>query len=181
MSAQRLALLEARHDVEAFSCGEPGLDAYLRNEARKSQAAGETQTHVWEGDDGRKILAYFTLMPTAVVEAEHVGRKKPKGKAEDPYPVVLIAKLALCEELRGQRLGNDLIQDVLAVIVKAADLIGGRFIIVDAMNNAVFARYESWDFQPVSGEYRLWMKVATARAALAPSTDTGALTAVGES
>jgi GNAT superfamily N-acetyltransferase len=172
-----LRTLSARHDLHGFTSGDKSLDGFLRNEARKSQAAGKSQTHVWEAPDGETVLAYFTLMPTSV-EASEVGRVGRRYRDEDAHPAVLIAKLALCEALRNQGIGSTLILDVLGKIVEAGDLIGGRFIIVDARNDKVFALYEGWDFTPVSGGYRLWMKTETARAALALSVDTGAISAV---
>ena len=35
-----------RHDREAFACGEPALDAYLRQQAAQHHRAGISTTHV---------------------------------------------------------------------------------------------------------------------------------------
>ena len=170
----RLVPLGGRHRLEDFECGEDSLDRYLRNEARRAQRSGESQTHVWEAHDGESVGAYFTIAP-AVVSGRDVAHKR---RPTEQFPVLLLAKLALCTDLRGQRLGDQLILDVLGVILQAANLVGGRFIIVDAQNNKVLQRYQDWDYTPIEGSYRLWMKVQTARVALESSAETGAVPVV---
>lgn len=60
--------------------------------------------------------------------------------------------------------GTQLVVDALRRIVAAADLSGGRVIVVDADNERLVPFYTAHSFLPTrSDPLRLYMKVATAR------------------
>lgn len=79
----------------------------------------------------------------------------------------LLARLALDESRHGHGLGSELLIDALQVIVGASEAVGGRLIVVDAIDQAAHDFHRHHDFVPMAGERRLAMKVATARAAIA--------------
>jgi predicted N-acetyltransferase YhbS len=90
-------------------------------------------------------------------------------------PAYLLARLALDLSLQGQGLGGELLVDALGRIVAAADVAGGRLIVVDAIDEAAAAFYARHDFRSVRGAAasvsprRMAMKIATARSALGVS------------
>ena len=158
-----LVALSDEHDASKFDCGEDSLTRYLRHEAHSAQASGEARTHIWV--DGARVVAYFTVMLHDIADRELPRSARLKGHRT--IPGYLLAKLALDQSLRGQALGKTLLIDSLASIVRAADAVGGRVIVVDSLeDNRVHAFYCSADFNEIPGSYRLWMKVATARDAL---------------
>ncbi len=164
MTAYRLAQLDEKHDVSSFDCGEGSLSNYLRSEAQNAQASGEARTHVWLDADDR-VVAYFTLMITRVKKND-LPRQLGIGRAD--IPGFLLAKLAVASDLRGRGLGPDLLLDALSTIVRGADAVGGRVIVVDALpHEKVHAFYASADFKEIPGSYTLWMKVSTAREVVA--------------
>jgi nucleotide-binding universal stress UspA family protein len=63
-------------------------------------------------------------------------------------------------------LGSELLVDALERIVDAAHVGGGRLIVVDAIDDEAHAYYRRHDFVPVADTMRLYLKIATARAAL---------------
>jgi predicted N-acetyltransferase YhbS len=81
-------------------------------------------------------------------------------------PGYLLARLALATPLHGQGLGGELLLDALSRIVEAARISGGRLIVVDALDDHAHAFYRRYDFIPVDGSSRLYLKVATADAIL---------------
>ena len=69
--------------------------------------------------------------------------------------------------IQGQGHGKDLAFDAIGRIVGAAELGGGRLIVVDAIDDTAFAFYKKLNFSPVQNNpERLYMKIATARAVL---------------
>jgi len=155
--------LSEEHDRTAFDCGEPSLTRYLTNESLAAHDSGETRTHVWL-DEGC-VVGYFTVALTQVTPGD-MPRALRIGRGKS-IPGYLLAKLALDSSLRGKHLGPDLLLDALSTIVRAADAVGGRVIVVDSLeNNKVHAFYTAAEFTPLEGSYRLWMKVSTARGAL---------------
>jgi hypothetical protein len=93
------------------------------------------------------------------------------GGSPDPVPAFLIARLALDRSHQGDRTGRwgtQLVVDALRRILAAASVSGGRIIVVDADNAGLLPFYEAHDFLPTRGNpMRLYMKVSTARKALA--------------
>ena len=48
--------LTAEHDVSVFSCGQVGLDEWLRHRALANQKSGASRTYVVT--DGERVVAY---------------------------------------------------------------------------------------------------------------------------
>lgn len=51
-------MASSRHDVSRFSCGEPTLDAWLREQAPPATKRGTARTWVWV-DDEAHVVGYF--------------------------------------------------------------------------------------------------------------------------
>lgn len=166
-----LVALDAEHDISGFDCGENSLNTFLAREARGAHASGASRTHVWVEPGQQRVIAYFTLLHTTV-EPSEIPRSE-RGSFPAGIPGYLIGKLALDTPLRGRGLGKALLLDALAIVVRAADAVGGRLVVVDALDNTTHGFYQKANFIPIESSYRLWMKVATARAALTPSGQTG--------
>ncbi|HEY6793502.1 MAG TPA: hypothetical protein VI248_02340 [Kineosporiaceae bacterium] len=165
MSDYLSALLGPDHEVGAFRCGRESLDGWLRSQARRAQEAGTARTYVWTKPGSPGVLAYYSIAPTQVTKAD-VPKSLTGGYST--IPGYLLARLALDTGLHGQGLGTELLLDALGRIVDAAGTGGGRLIVVDALDEPAKAFYRRHDFIPVEGTMRLYLKVATARAALEP-------------
>jgi GNAT superfamily N-acetyltransferase len=157
------AALGPDHEVGAFSCGKQSLDDWLHGQAQRAQAAGTARTYVWAPAGSGEVLAYLSVAPTQVVRSE-VPRSMTGGYTV--IPGYLLARLALDLRLQGQGLGSELLVDALERIVDAANVGGGRLIVVDAIDDDAHAFYRRHDFVPAAGTMRLYLKVATAQAVL---------------
>ena len=112
------------------------------------------------------MVAYHAIAPTQFARADLPSRALSAGYSQ--VPGYLIGRLALDRSLHGQGLGTQLLLDALERITAAAETAGGRLIAVDAIDADAHAFYLHHDFQPIEHSNRLVMKIATARAALAP-------------
>jgi len=119
---------------------------------------------VWHRGDGI-VVAYYSLMPF-VIERETLTNKQGRGLV-DHIPCYLIARLALGGELHGQGLGSQLLSDALTKAAVAADAVGGRLVVVDAIDDNASSFYRQHGFQPIGADER--------RLAL-PTTPTAAVT-----
>lgn len=112
-------------------------------------------------------VAYFTLAPHLVRRSD-VPARVGRGSA-DIIPAILLARLALSRDLHGQpeRWGTMLLLDALAVAVDAIGRVGGRLIVVDAIDADARRFYEHHGFvaAPTSGG-RLLLKASDAAKAL---------------
>jgi predicted GNAT family N-acyltransferase len=159
--------LKEHHQVDTFDCGEPTLNAWLIEQARRAQSAGTSRTYVWTPEESDTVVAYYSVAPTQVERAALTG-----GQAGgfSVVPAYLLTRFALDRSLQGQHLSDDLLLDAVEVITEAAIAAGGRLIVVDAINARVADYYHRRGFHPVKGDpLRLVMKVETAKRALSTS------------
>ncbi|MGH9023893.1 MAG: GNAT family N-acetyltransferase [Acidimicrobiia bacterium] len=114
-----------------------------------------TRTYVWHQGDG-VVVAYITLMPY-FIERETLGKKQGRG-LPDRIPGYLIARLALHRHLHGNGLGFHLLASALTRAVAGARDLGGRYVIVDAIDDHAASFYRHHGFEPISTkEHRLVM------------------------
>jgi GNAT superfamily N-acetyltransferase len=152
------------HDRSGFDSGNQSLDQWLRGEALRAHRAGISRTTVWVAPDAPTVVAYFAVAPTQVARVDLPSRSLSAGYSL--VPGYLIGRLALDRTLHGQGLGSQLLLDAVERIVEATDRVGGRVIVVDAIDTAAHRFYQQHGFQPVEGSNRLVMKLSTARAIL---------------
>ena len=141
------------HDTAAFDSGQPGLDDWLRKSARDSDGRDLTRTYVWHRGEGI-VVAYYTLMPY-FIERETLGKKQGRG-LPDRIPCYLMARLALHRELHGNGLGSQLLASALAKAATGSRDLGGRYVVVDAIDDAAASFYRHHGFEPIpTREHRL--------------------------
>lgn len=151
------------HDLGGFRSGNDELDDWLVQSARAAVGQG-TRTWVVVDDDGT-VAGYFAVAPH-LLGREEVPRSIGRG-APRVIPAVLLAKLALAEHLHGQGLGTELLRVALEKILEAAKRVGGRLVVVDAIDTDAHRFYVHHDFRPLpNDDRRLVIKLSTVATAL---------------
>jgi GNAT superfamily N-acetyltransferase len=138
-------LLTAQHVTTEFSCGQPTLDAWLKTRALRNQEHGFTRVLVVH--DSLKIAAYYGLAPTAWIAAD-IPRAIRTGQSPDPVPCLLLAQLAVDLRHHGRGIGSGLLSDALRRCLTGASEIGGRAVVVRAIDGAAAAFYQHYGFTP---------------------------------
>ncbi|HEV8329793.1 MAG TPA: GNAT family N-acetyltransferase [Steroidobacteraceae bacterium] len=123
--------LTAIHDVSQFSCGKPALDHWLKTRALSNQEKGFTAVMVVH--ENNRIVGYYGLAPTAIVSAV-MPRSIRTGQPPDPVPCLLLGQLATDVAWKGNGIGTGLLKHALQRCVTAARLIGGRALVVNAVD-----------------------------------------------
>jgi GNAT superfamily N-acetyltransferase len=150
------------HDASDFSCGIDELDDWLIHHARAATGQG-TRTYVLVADTA--VVGYFAITPH-FVQRDEAPRRIARG-APRQIPAILLAKLALDQGHQGSGLGSKLLVAALAVIIDAARRVGGRLVVVDAVNDQAKRFYEHHNFETLpDNDRRLVMKLSTAARAL---------------
>ena len=124
--------LAASHDVSEFSCGYSTLDNWLKTRARSNQQKGFTAVMVVHQEG--QVVGYYGLAPTAVVPSL-LPRSIRTGQPPDPVPCLLLGQLATDLQWAGRGIGTGLLKHALARCVQAASLIGGRALMVNAIDD----------------------------------------------
>ena len=124
--------ISATHDVSSFSCGKPPLDHWLKTRALSNQQKGFSAVIVVHDD--KRVVGYYGLAPTAVVP-NTVPRAIRTGQPPNPVPCLLLGQVATDLDWKGKGIGSGLIKHALERSVQAASLIGGRALIVNAIDS----------------------------------------------
>ncbi len=155
--------LHARHDVSAFTCGEPSLDQWLLRRAMPNQAAGASRTYVIA--EKGKVVGYYSLATGAVVPAVATGRVR--RNMPNPVPVMILGRLAVDISRQGLGLGMDLLRDAVLRTLQAAGIAGCRALLVHALHGKAAGFYEKAGFQSSPVEPLVYMlRLDDARSAL---------------
>ena len=141
-------VLAEGHDFSAFDSTQPILDDWLRKSARDSDGRNLTRTYVWHRGD-HIVVAYYTLMPY-FIERETLTKKQGRG-LPDRIPCYLIARLALDRSLQGLGFGSQLLASALTRAAVGARDLGGRYVVVDAINDTAARFYRHHGFEPIDG------------------------------
>ncbi len=160
------ARLGDQHQLDEFDCGNEALNSWLREQARRADSSGIAHVYVWTPIREQKVRAYYAICPTEVIRND-AGISGSLAGGYSRIPGYLIARLALDVSFHGHGYGAHLLLDALDRAVRAAEIGGGRLIVVDAIDDAAYEFYEHFDFIPVKDRRgRLVIKMSTAASAL---------------
>lgn len=137
--------LTATHDLSNFSCGKVSLDRWLQTRALSNQEKGFTAVMVVH--DGGRVIGYYGLAPTSIVPIQ-LPRSIRTGQPPDPVPCLLLGQLATDERWAGKGIGSGLLKHALQRCVTASGLIGGRALVVNAVDDDAAAFWRRWGFLP---------------------------------
>jgi GNAT superfamily N-acetyltransferase len=134
------ARLHPSHDLSFFDCGEPILNDWLRRRALRHDESGASRTYV--ACAGTCVIGYYALAVGAVAHESAPGRLK--RNMPNPIPVMVLGRLAVDRQYRGQSLGSSLLRDAIIRTMQAAEIAGIRVIIVHAISDRAKAFYGKW-------------------------------------
>ena len=135
--------LTAAHDVSAFDSGVPGLDAWLKKRALANEETGASRTYVVRA--GARVVGYYALATGGVAQAQAPGRVR--RNMPDPVPVMILGRLAVDRHWQGRNLGASLLRDAIVRTLQAAEVVGIRAILVDAISEDAKRFYERNGFR----------------------------------
>ena len=158
--------LGPQHDVSQFSSGVSGLDTWLQRKARLNEAKGGARTYV--ACDGNRVAGFYSLAASTVEKrrvSSRVGRSMP-----EPIPVILLGQLAVDTDFQGRGLGSDLLVDAAKRAFTAAEIIGARAIVVQAIDKQATAFYGRLGFRPFADRepLMLLLRISELEALLQP-------------
>lgn len=145
MSVSAPEPINDRHDLSAFTCGKPSLDNWLKQRALSNQQKGFTAVMVVH--DAGRVIGYYGLAPTAVMPTA-MPRSIRTGQPPDPIPCLLLGQLATDTHWSGKGIGTGLLKHALERSVEAAALVGGRALVVNAVDEEAIEFWRRRGFLP---------------------------------
>lgn len=133
------------HHLETFDCGKASLNEWLRARALSNQQRGFTAIIVTHVD--MTVVGYYGLAPTAVTPTT-LPRSVRSGQPPNPIPCLLLGQLAIDRRWAGHGIGTGLLKHALERCVQASQLIGGRALLVRAIDDDARAFWRRRGFHP---------------------------------
>ena len=137
--------LAAHHDVSQFCCGRPALDHWLKTRALSNQEKGFTVVMVVH--DAGRVVGFYGLAPSAILPTS-LPRSIRTGQPPTPVPCLLLGQLATDTSWVGRGVGTALLKHALIRCVDAARLVGGRALVVNALDESAAAFWTRRGFIP---------------------------------
>lgn len=122
-SPRKLQNSDQRSD---FCSGADDLDEWLKKYARQNQTANSATTYV--ATDGSRVIGYYAIAMSAVemISAPAELRKSMPRQ----IPCMLLARLAVDQQFKGQGLGAALLRDALLRALSLSKTIGAAAVLV---------------------------------------------------
>ena len=167
MSVSNRAFVELNkgvHDRNEFDCGNASLNEFLRTQAAKHRTIGISRTMVLSSTTTAEqglypIEAYYT---TSIATIERATL--PKGNKLPPYPVpvLLIARLAIAENKKGQGLGKITLIRALEHLLSISQSTSAVAVVVDPIDANADAFYRHFGFLDLNDQAsRLYIPMQT--------------------
>ncbi|ELQ10840.1 GNAT family N-acetyltransferase [Xanthomonas translucens] len=152
-----------RHNRDGFKCGEPTLDAYLRQQAAQHHRDGISTTHVLVDDaDPTRILGYYSLYAAQLLltDLQEVDRKRLPTY---PVPAIRMGRLAVSASEQGKGHGNYLLAHAVARSLGLREQLGVRMLLVDALHEDAARFYRAYGFrEATANSHTLYLPLGNA-------------------
>lgn len=132
------------HDVRRFNCGVDSLDDFLIERALSDQQAEKSRTYVVIRQN--RVVGYFSVA-AASVEPQSASARAAKGQGAQAIPAILIGRLAVDRAEQGRGIGEALLIEALRKAAAAAETIGARVVLVNAIHETVTEFYLRYGFE----------------------------------
>lgn len=140
----RIVPLEKRMPREAFDCGVPALNDYLRQRALQDARRGAAS--VWAAVDASGAIAgFYTLSMAGVLLTglpEDLRRKMPRYPS---VPAIRLGRLAVSKDKQGQGIGAFLLMDAMRRALE--NPVAWMAYLVDAKDDSAVRFYRQYGFQ----------------------------------
>lgn len=132
------------HLLDGFDSGEGSLDQWLTLRAKPNQNAGFSRTYVIA--DEARVVAFCAVSSFSVWRIDATGRARRSSPPQ--IPAVLLGRLAVDRRFQGYGLGAALLRHAMELTVVAADLVGIRMLVVNALNERAAGFYRRFGLEP---------------------------------
>ena len=121
-------------DLSKFDCEDVNLNDYLNKYSLQNHTIGLSKCYI-ATDNYSTILGGYYAISNSIILPDSVDKSLKKGLPNYAYPTVLIGRLAVDKNFKGQGLGKRLLVDAFKRILRIEKDIGIFAVMVDAKND----------------------------------------------
>ena len=144
--------------LETFCCTRnTDLQDFLHNKAATFEKNLRSRTYLYIDNDTQEVAAYFTI----TISTLHTDGISPEvielldGYKDDiaSIPCFLVGQLGKSDKFKPYKIGEYILDDTIEIIDKSQNALGGRFILLDAINKKeVIKFYKNNAFFPIEDD-----------------------------
>ena len=168
-----------RHDREAFTCGRPPVDGFLRARAAKHAELGVSRTWVLPGADVpgdalRPIVSFFTATQ-GIIDRGLLPTSMAKRYPLYPLPVIVLAQLGVDTTMQGRGFGDVTLGVALRKFAVMSADVAAVAVVLDCLDDEAERFYARYAFErlddrrPDGGLLRLHLPIRTVLELYGPS------------
>jgi len=147
---------------EAFDCGVPELNEYIKKYAKQNDKRGISKTFVAIPEVGSTDIAGYYSVSMAEIKRESLPENYRRGLPRYPVPGMRIGKLAVDRSMQGRGVGGELLMESFRKAVRFSSEVGIFAVTVDAKNQQAKQFYLKYGFIPLEDdELSLFIPIAT--------------------
>ncbi|WP_278235536.1 GNAT family N-acetyltransferase [Isoptericola sp. AK164] len=131
--------------LHPFDCGEPELNEWLARYAGQSEKKDNVRTTLLLDEEAQRVAGYFSMRTFELSAAD--GESAMGLMRRYPVPAMLLARLAVDNDYKGQGVGKLLLVDALQRLLAAADNVGFEVVVVHALHEDAACFYLKHGFR----------------------------------
>ncbi|MEP0770540.1 GNAT family N-acetyltransferase [Coleofasciculus sp. FACHB-SPT36] len=131
---------------DPFNSGEPELDKYLKQYAKKNDESGIAKTFVALPEDETGVIAGYYSCSMSVIDPQGIPTDLRNKLPSYPTPAMLIGKLAVDKSMQGTGLGKKLLRHAFENAIDISQKVGVYAVRVDALHEQAKEYYKKRGF-----------------------------------
>ena len=168
LEAVEIAALDASQPTvfNTFSSGQPSIDRWLKNNARKCVKRLETRVFLASASGETSPLGYYALRVSDDLVGDGIKSHNSYVKTRTSFQGIHLAYLGVHEDFQGQGLGKYLMMDAIDRVAQVSEHVGFYAFTLTAIDQATSKFYSSLGFETYSedrGQFKMLMPVETVR------------------
>jgi hypothetical protein len=146
---------KAKKLLETFICSKNSdLEDFLHDQAMTFESHLRSRTYVYLDNETKEVAAYFTIavntLHTDGISSEVILLLDGYKDDIQTIPCFLIGQVGKSDRYEEFKIGEHILADAVEIINLAQQALGGRFILLDAINQSkVIAFYQQNAFFPI--------------------------------
>ena len=158
----RIEQLDKKHNKNLFSCGIEALDQYLKIQASQDSKKNVAITYVLTQQGSDHVAGFYTISSIGIFPGDLLTELAKKLPRYPVLPGILLGRLAVDENMNGQKIGAFLLMDSLKRSIAVSHQIGIVAVIVDAKDAISVNFYKHFGFIPFpANDHRLFLPIGT--------------------
>ena len=158
----KIEILSSEHVKSGFDCGYDTLNDYIRLRAKQDVKKDLSVCYVLIDTSNNNVMGYYTLSSSSVYKSDlpdNLSKKLPYST----IPVVLLGRLAVDNNYKGNGYGEVLLMHSFAKSCESSDIIGAHAIVVDPIDETAERFYGKFDFIKLEGTGKMFISIETVR------------------